>query len=133
MQRHHGALAEADQHSLAFVEAVSCQGVVEKPVDQRRRLAHAGRGDQRIEARDAEPLVAGRIELAGMGRIGGVEHGVGHQRRQHRRQPDQVVAVGAVAVQQHHDVARSAAGVRAVARPLELRHSFLLQSGMLRR
>ena len=102
-------------------------------LDERRRCAHARRGDCRIEPRDAEPLVAERIALAGVGRVGRMEHHVGHQRRQHRRQPDQVVAIGAVTVQQHHEVAGRAAVVRPVGRTRELGHSFLLQSGMLRR
>ena len=99
--------------------------------------AHAGGGEPGIEPRDAEPLVAHRIALAGIGRVGRVEHDVGHQRRQHRREPDQVVAVGAVAVQQDHEVAGRAAVVRPVAAvpPASSFLDFLslLQSGMLRR
>ncbi len=73
-----------------------------------------------------------------------MEDGVGHQRRQHRGQPDQVLAIGAIAVQQHDEMAGLAASVGTVTGSLkllafELFHFFsafgglALQSGMLRR
>ena len=141
MQRHHRALREADQRGLALVEPVLGHRLVEEGIDERRGAAHAGQRERRIEARDAEPLVAHRIALAGIGRVGRMEHHVGHQRRQHRREPDQVVAVGAVAVQQDHQMAGLAArcagrswGLRAWSFAFDSTFgAFALQSGMLRR
>src|SRR5258707_1256570 len=125
MQRHHGALREANQPGLFFVEPVLRQGVIEEALDEGRGGAHAGCRDSGIEARDAEPLIAEGIALARVGRVRRMEDGVGHQRRQHRGEPDQVVAVGAVAVQQHDQMARLAAGVGALTRAVELFHFFL--------
>ncbi len=146
MQRHHGALGEAQQDRLGLVKAVLRHRVVEEALDEGCRGAHAGRGDRRIEPGDTEPLVAEGIALAGIGRVGRMEHHVGHQRRQHRRKPDQVVAVGAVAMQQHHQMAGLAAALRPVMRAVDLLGHLVFgsvlgsffrglgpQSGMLRR
>ena len=141
MQGHHRALREADQRRLAFVEPVLGHLLIEEGIDVGRRAAHAGQGQLGIEARDREPLVAEGISLAGLRRVGRIKDHVGHQRPHYRRQPDQVVAVGAVAVQQDHHVAGLAVVVRAVAGAFELGHfafvstlgAFALQSGMLRR
>jgi hypothetical protein len=138
MQRHHGALAEADHDGLRFVEPILRHRVVEELLGEGRGRAHARRRDLGIEARDAEPLEAHRIALARVRRVGRVEHRVGHQRRQHGREADQVVAVGAVAVQQDHEMAGLAAGMGAVAGSVDLLghvafFSFAPQSGMLRR
>ena len=126
MQRHHGALAEAHQHGLRFVEAVRGHGLVEEGVEHGSGGLHAGQRDRRIEAGDAEPLIAEGIAFAGLRRVGGVEHHVGHELAEQRRQADQVIAVGAVAVQQHDEVTGLALVVGAVARAFESGHTNLL-------
>jgi hypothetical protein len=147
MQRHHRALREADQGGPAFVQSVLGHLLVDEGIDFRRGAAHTGQRQRGIEPRYREPLVTEGIALAGLRCVGGVEHRVGHQRAEGRRQADQVVAVGAVAVQQDHEMAGShtalggAVLVRAVAGAVELVHlalastlgAFALQSGMLRR
>ena len=115
-QRHHRALREADQRrarsrrgrascSASSINASSIGAAARTPASTRRRAA----------VLDAEPLIAVRRHVARKGRVGRDELGLGQQPRPIRREPDQIVAVGAEAVQQDHQAVRLAAGERRVA------------------
>ena len=108
MQRHHRALAEADQRQRALVESAPRQFRVEKSVEGR-----AG-GD------DAPPALVGiahgeRKPLPPHGRGGAAlacvrrdEIGVRQQAAPLPADLDQIVPVRAIAVQKHHELPRLA-------------------------
>ena len=110
MQRHHRALAEADQREARFVEAEAREFRIEKGVERRPRLDDAGPAFVGALAlvgaaiAEREPLPAHRRHAARLGRIGRDESGV--------RQPgaplpadfDQVFAVGAIAMQKYDEL-----------------------------
>ena len=107
MQRHHRSLAEADESEARIVEAEPRQFGVEKGVERRPRrddaapaLVLAARvvGREDIER---EPLPARRRAGAALGRVRRNESGVGQQLPPLPAELDEVVAVGAVAVQEH--------------------------------
>ncbi len=66
------------------------------------------------------PAIGG--EVAGLRSVGCHEPGMRQVAGQHGGQPDQVLAVGADAVEQDHELARRAAGARPEAGPAELGH-----------
>ena len=108
MQRHHGALAEADQRQRRRRQVAASELGVEEALEHRRRLADAGPALVGI-AKGERETIAGR---SAPGRTAPA-------RAARRRRPraavlpgaadlDQVVAVGAVAVQEHDQLARRA-------------------------
>ena len=84
---------------------------IEIGVEQRPRRLHALLHLMRIDARDGKPLIAGPAGNAGR-RIGRCESDGGKQGPPMLRQADQVLAVGAVAMHQHHQMRGGSAGRR---------------------
>ena len=101
VQRHHRALAEADQRAGAFVEVVALKLGVEKGVERRARPRDAARELARVAHRQRKPLPPHRRAWAKLGRIRRDEGGGGEGARPIPPDADQIVAVGAVAVQEH--------------------------------
>ena len=115
MQRHHRALAEADEREARIVEAEAGELRVEERVDRGPRgdgAAPALRRAARVVGRGAaqgEPLPAHRRSGAALGRVRRDERRLGRQRAPLLAERDQVVAVGAVAVQENHELPSGAA------------------------
>jgi hypothetical protein len=121
IERHHRALREADEGEVLLGEAARAQRVVDEGVEHGRRRAHAGEHRLGAAVLHAEPLVAVRRHVAGKGRVGRDELGIGQEGRPDRRQADEVVAVGAEPVQQDDEPARRAARRRLVDGAAEFR------------
>ena len=108
-QRHDGALREADESQIARREPARLERFVGEGVEDRRRRPHAGELHLRAVILNAVPLIAMGREIARERRVRRQDFGFGEVRRPIGREPDQVVAVGAEAVQQQHEPARLAA------------------------
>ena len=98
--------------SWRLVEAVARKLVVQKRVEQRRGRLHAAQQRLGTPVLQGEPLVAERRHVAGLGPVRRDERGMRQELRQRRRQADQVVAVGADAVQQDDELSCGAASRR---------------------
>ena len=120
MQRHHGALAEADQRQRRRRQLAARQFGVEECIERGRRLVDADPALVGIAERQREPLPADRRLAAGLGRMRRHERGVRQHRLPGAADVDQVVAVGAIAVQEHHEaLGLAAAAVRAAGRRVQ--------------
>ncbi len=98
------------------------QLLVQEGVEDRGREAHAAQDGRLVPVLEAEPLPPVGRHVAGKGRVRRDEGGARQPPRQDRRQRDEVVAVGAQAVQQD-DQAIRLTGRRPVARPVEIEQS----------
>ena len=101
VQRHDSALGKADQHQLVLGQPVLGQLGVDEGVEDGRRRPGAGEAGLGGEVLEAEPLEAGGRHVEGKGCVGRDDEGAGQGPLKERGQPDQVVAVGADAVQQN--------------------------------
>ena len=112
MQRHHRALAETDQR-----ESANRRGRGAPAPRRGRRRAPAAPIDAAVQrssaparivgravALEREPLPAHRRAGAALGRVRRDEGGVRQQRAPLLAELDQILAVGAVAVQEHHEL-----------------------------
>ena len=109
MQRHHGALRESDQRRRLVGESALGQLAVDEGVEQGGGGPRRGGLAGEVDPFEPEPLAA-EADLAGERRIGRNEGAVRQRLGPIGRQPEQVLSVGAIAVQQHHQPARPAAG-----------------------
>ena len=91
-----------------------------KAVEHRRGQARAGQDRLRLPVLQAEPLPAERRHVAGKRRVRRDEGGAGQEPRQLGRQADEVVAIGAQAVQQDDQRARRPARRRVVTRAVQV-------------
>ena len=119
VQGHHGALAEAHEDEPVRREAIAGELGVEKTVEHRLGRCHPAPILAGITQREREPLQAAVHAGDGLGSIGGHERGIGQPLPPAVAQSDEIVAVGAVAVQQHHQRGRRAPR-RLQPRPIEL-------------
>ena len=108
MQRHHGALAEADQRQRRGRQVAALELGVEEAVEHRRRLVDADPALVGIAEGERKPLPAHRRLAARLRRVRRDEGGLRQQPLPGAADLDQVVAVGAVAVQEHDQLARRA-------------------------
>ena len=106
VQRHHGALAEADQGELRRRQLVAREFRVEEGVEARTGQVDAAPALVRVAEGEGEPLPAHRRHPAGLGRMRGDEGGVREPALPLPADLDQVVAVGAVAVQEDDELLR---------------------------
>ena len=123
VKRHHGALAEPDQRQLLVREPVAGELGVEEGVEHRRGAAHAGGDALEVAQGKREPLPADRRLGAGFRRVRGYEGGVRKDRLERAADIDEVVAVGAIAMQEDHQALGRAAGGGAEARAVEHDHT----------
>ncbi len=104
LQRHHCALAESHQREAFGRKFETRQLAVEKLVERAGgaldALLHLGG----IEPRDGKPLKSRRRTGTGLGRVGRDERNRRQQALPMRRQPDEIVAVGAIAMTQHDEM-----------------------------
>ena len=110
VERGHGALGEADQRQLMIRQAVALELGIEEGVEQRRHSLDPEQQRLRPPVAQREPLAAERRHVAGLGCVGRDERRIRQRFRERRRERDQIVAVGAHAMQQDDQLARRAAG-----------------------
>jgi hypothetical protein len=101
---------EADQRQLMIREALALELGVEEGVEQRRHRLDPEQQRLRPPVAQREPLTAERRHVAGLGCVRCDERRIRQPFRERRREPDQIVAVGAHAVKQDDQLARRAAG-----------------------
>src|SRR3984957_848833 len=110
MQRHHRALAEADQREARFVEAEAREFRIEKDVERRPRLDDAGPtligalALVRAAIAEREPLPTHRRHGARLGRIRRHEGGVRQPGAPLATDFDQILAVRAIAMQKYDEL-----------------------------
>ena len=102
VQGHHAALAEAHQNEPVRRQAIARELGVEKAVERRLGGRHPAPVLARIAQGEREPLQPAVHAGDRLGRIGRDERRIGQRAPPAVAERDQVVAVGAVAVQQHH-------------------------------
>ena len=137
MQRHHRALAETDQRELRIVEAKPLEFGVEEGVDRAPRLDRAvpalgaPRRDRQAAGWRARTTAGPSTRRAALGRVWRDERNLGHERAPLTAKLDEIIAVGAIAVQEHHQLAGSAGG-RRDAGPVQGGAHADIRSGMMR-
>ena len=112
MQRHHGALAETDQSERRSRQPMAAKLGVEKPLQLRRGLVDADPAFVRIAEGQCEPLPADRSLPARLGRMRRHECRLRQQLLPGAADLDEIVAVGTIAVQEHHKLPRRAGARR---------------------
>src|SRR5712675_1587423 len=112
MQGQHGALAEPDDCQRRGRQIVAHEFEIKEPLQHRRRMTDAVPTLVDVARRQRKPLPAGRHLAAGIRRVRGDEGGVRQQALPGAPDFDQVVAVGTVAMQKYHKLARRAAVAR---------------------
>src|SRR5438105_5308910 len=108
MQSHHGALAEADQRERRGRQVAALEFGLEKPFQHGRRLVDAEPALIGIAEGERKPLLADRRLTARLRRMWGNKGSVWQQRLPGASDVDEVIAVGAVAVQKYDKLARGA-------------------------
>src|SRR5262249_51843955 len=106
MQRHHRALAEADERERRGREIAALELGVEEGRKHGRCLVDAGPAFIGIAEGEREPLSARRRLAAGLRGMRGDEGRLRQQPLPRAADIDEVIAVGAVAVQEHDELAR---------------------------
>jgi hypothetical protein len=109
MEGHHRALAEAEQHHLFGQQILVHHQRVEKGVEVGGGCHQAALGlflGRAVDPRDREPLQAEGHAGDALGGVGGDEQSIGKMLGQRIGEAEEVVAIGAVAVQEHHRRAR---------------------------
>ena len=112
VERHHRALAEAHQREVLLAEPERLEPGVDIGVDRVRRAGDAFSDALGRAVAQAEPLPPHGRHVAGLRRVRRGEAGVGHEPPPGLGEADQVVAVGAEAVQQEDQLARLASARR---------------------
>src|SRR5882757_3072963 len=112
MQRHHGALAETYQRQRGRRQVAARKLGVEEALEHGRCLVDTDPALVRIAEREVEPLLAGRRLPAGLRRVRRDERGLWQQPLPGAADLNQIVAIGAVAMQEHYELACCAACVR---------------------
>ena len=120
MQRHHGALAEADERQRRGRQIAALEFGIEKLVKHRHGFVGADPALVGIAHRERKPLPADRRLAAGLRCVRRDERGVRQQPLPGATDLDQIVAVGAVAVQEDDELA-GRPGLRLEPWPVELR------------
>src|SRR6202142_844022 len=108
MQRHHRSLRKADQCQSLRRQLPACEFGIEEAVERGRSLVDAGPALARIAERQRKPFAPARGLSATVRRVRRDEGGIRQQAGPSAADLDQVVAVGAVAVQEHHLLPRLA-------------------------
>lgn len=113
VEGHHGPLAEADKGQFAVVEPVARQFGVEKSVERGMRLVDAEPALGGIAHRQRKPLAAHRGLPAGLRGMRGHEGRVRQDRLPLLAERDQILAIGAVAMEEDHELFRIGLGPKA--------------------
>src|SRR5579862_7193176 len=118
MEGHHRALAEADQRERRRRQSVARQLGIEKPLELRRGLVDAEPALIWIAEGERKPLATDRRLAARLRRMGRYEGRVRQRLLPGAADVDQVVAIGAVAVQEDDKLPRGS-GFRSEPRTVE--------------
>lgn len=110
VERHHGALAEADERTSAVLKAVALQLRIEKAVELRPRRRYAPCEFMRIAHRQREPLPAQGRAGARLRRVRRNEEGMRQRTRPFPSDPEEVIAVRPVSVDEHDEASGRATG-----------------------
>ena len=102
MQRHHGSLTETHDRKFRIIQSRRCEFCVQKSVDRRPRRGRAAPALVRVAHRQREPLTTGWRHGAAVRRMRADEQRVRQPALPLLADLDQVVAVGAIAVQEDH-------------------------------
>jgi hypothetical protein len=117
MERHHGALAEADQRQPPRLEIVGTELRIDQRVQAGAGLRYAAPALMRVPHGQREPLSAGRPRMGqAVGRVRGEERRIRQPLLPCPAELDQVVPVGAIAMKQKHELLRLSSGGRREAR-----------------
>jgi hypothetical protein len=108
-ERQHRALAETDERKRARSEVMPFELGIEKGIERGRGLRDAADELAGVAEGEVEPLPAHGRGTARLGRMGRDEGGMGQELRPFAPEADQVVPVGAVAMQEDDELARRAA------------------------
>src|SRR5450759_2531637 len=108
MQRHHGPLTETDQRQRRWRQLPAREFGVKETIERGRRLVDAGPALARIAERQCKPFAPDRRLAVTVRRVRRHEGGVRQQASPSAADLDQVVAVGAIAVQEHYQLPRLA-------------------------
>src|SRR5262245_35965543 len=108
MQRHHGALAEADECQRRRWKISPLELGIEKAFKDRSRLIHAGPAFTRDAKREWKPFAADRRLSARTRRMRRHECSAGQQALPGTSDVNQVIAVRTIAVQKDHQLASGA-------------------------
>jgi hypothetical protein len=128
MQRHHGALAETDEAKRPGRQLVALQLGVEKSLEHRRRFVDAEPALIGIAEGERKPLPPDRRLSARLRRVRRDERRLRQILLPGAADVDEVVAVGAIAVQEHDKLLRGA-GARRQPRAVKLSgHSRLVSA-----
>ena len=119
MQRHHGALREADQRQTRIVKPGALKLRIEEGVEDRGGPAHTLDHGLRGPILKTEPLEAHRRHVAWLRRVRGNKRGTRENLGQLRRKREQIVAVGPKTVQQNDERRARLAGCRKHPRPID--------------
>jgi hypothetical protein len=119
MQRHHRALAEADQRQRRWRQAEARKLGIDEALQHRCRFVDSDPALVRIAKRQGEPLPPHRRAAARLRCMRRHERRLRQQGLPRPAEFDEVVAVGAVAVQKHHQLPRRA-GARCEPRTIKL-------------
>src|SRR5437660_531317 len=106
MQRHHRALAEADERERRGRQIAALELGVEEAREDGGGLVDTGPAFIWVAEGEREPLPANRRLAAGLRGVRGDEGCLGQESLPRPADVDEVVAVGAVAVQEHDELAR---------------------------
>src|SRR5262245_761934 len=121
MQRHHGALAEADESEPVARQLQTGELGVDESVQYRGGNTGAARGLLGIDAGERKPLIAGTGDALGC--MGRHEGSARKRLLPMRGQANQIIAVRAVAMAEHHKMS---------GRPLKGRHAWSVEGAHVR-
>jgi len=120
-ERHHGALAETHQPERVGAKIEALKLGVEKGFERGRGARHTADHLALIAKGEVEPLPAHRRHAARLRRMGGGEGRMGQERGPFAPQADQVVAVGAIAMEEYDELPRRAPRRRRKTRSVDQR------------
>jgi len=102
MQGHHGALAETDKHEAVGGKPIAREFIIDEAIDGRLSRHHAAPVFAGIAHRQRKPLQAAVHAGDGLGCVGCNKNSLRQPAPPTVAERNQVVAVGAVPMQQHH-------------------------------
>ena len=122
MERHHGALAKADERERARRKLAARELGVEELLEPGRGGVHAGPALLGVAHGECEPLPAGHSGAEHLRGVRRHERRIGQQLLPRPADLDEVATVGPVAVQEHDELARGTARLRLEPRTVQLGH-----------
>src|SRR6266436_153292 len=119
MKRHHAALAESNQGQRAASQVAALEFLANKVLEGLGGLVDAGPTLVLVPESERKPLPPGRRLTARLGRVRRHEGGVRQEILPGASEFDEIVAVGAITMEEDDELAGWSAGARGKARPGE--------------